>query len=87
MALGDKLYEIDKIMDWDIFRPILSEPYKNKTKNGGRPGTDVIILSKALIIQQMYGLSDPELERSICDRVSFRNFLGWSKTIPDKATI
>jgi IS5 family transposase len=51
MALGDKLYEIDKIMDWDIFRPILSEPYKNKTKNGGRPETDVIILSKALIIQ------------------------------------
>jgi hypothetical protein len=33
---------------------------------------------KALIIQKIYGLSDPELEISLCDRISFRNFLGWS---------
>jgi IS5 family transposase len=43
MALGDKLHEIDKIMDWNIFRPILSESYKNKIKKCGRPSNDVII--------------------------------------------
>lgn len=85
---GDKLYEIDKIIDWNIFHPILSKPYKNKTEKGGRPEIDVIVMFKALIIQQMYGLSDPEIERSICDRISsFRRFLGWVKSIPDKATI
>jgi IS5 family transposase len=54
------------------------QAYKNKTQKGGRPEIDVIIMFKALIIQKMYGLSDPELERSLCDRVSFRKFLGWS---------
>ncbi|MDR2544099.1 MAG: transposase [Methanobrevibacter sp.] len=66
------------IVDWEIFRSILMQAYKNKTQKGGRPEIDVIIMFKALIIQKMYGLSDPELERSLCDRVSFRKFLGWS---------
>jgi IS5 family transposase len=83
---GDKLNDIDQIVDWEIFRSILMQAYKNKTRKGGRPEIDVIVMFKALIIQKMYGLSDPELERSLCDRVSFRNFLGWSP-IPDKATI
>ncbi|GAA5819854.1 MAG: IS5 family transposase [Methanobrevibacter sp. CfCl-M3] len=84
---GDKLNEINQIIDWEIFRSILSTPYKNKTNKGGRPEVDVIVMLKALIIQKIYGLSDPELERSICDRLSFRRFLGWDETIPDKATI
>ncbi|GAA5819516.1 MAG: Pseudogene of IS5 family transposase [Methanobrevibacter sp. CfCl-M3] len=58
---GDKLNDIDQIVDWELFRPILSQSYKNKTKKGGRPEIDVIVMFKALIIQKMYGLSDPEL--------------------------
>ncbi|GAA5819069.1 MAG: Pseudogene of IS5/IS1182 family transposase [Methanobrevibacter sp. CfCl-M3] len=32
---GDKLNEIDQIVDWEIFRPILIQAYKNKTLKGG----------------------------------------------------
>jgi IS5 family transposase len=58
---GDKLNDIDQIVDWEIFRSILMQTYKNKTQKGGRPEIDVIVMFKALIIQKMYGLSDPEL--------------------------
>jgi IS5 family transposase len=58
---GDKLNEIDQIVNWEIFRSILMQAYKNKTRKGGRPEIDVIIMFKALIIQKIYGLSDPEL--------------------------
>jgi len=32
---GDKLNDIDQIVDWEIFRPILMQAYKNKTRKGG----------------------------------------------------
>jgi len=38
------LNKIDQIVDWEIFSPILNEPYKNKTNKGGRPETDVIAM-------------------------------------------
>lgn len=41
---------------------------------------------KMLVLQQWYGLSDPELERQTADRLSFRRFLGYSGEIPDATT-
>ncbi|MDR1818950.1 MAG: transposase [Methanobrevibacter sp.] len=37
------------------------QAYKNKTWKGGRPEIDVIVMFKALIIQKMHSLFDPEL--------------------------
>jgi IS5 family transposase len=35
--LGDKLAEIDTLIDWEVFRPIIREMYDNHTEQGGRP--------------------------------------------------
>ena len=38
--LGDKLAEIDPLIDWQIFRPIIHNMYDNHTERGGRPNND-----------------------------------------------
>ena len=42
---------------------------------------------KHLILQQLYGLSDPQLELQVADRISFRVFLGTTEVIPDYTTV
>jgi len=61
--------------------------YDNKTEKGGRPNIDEIIMIKILVLQEWHGLSDPELERQITDRISFRKFLGFPASIPDYSTV
>ncbi len=86
-VLGDKLSEIDSLINWEAFRPIVKNMYDNKTEKGGRPNIDEIIMIKILVLQEWHGLSDPELERQITDRISFRKFLGFPDTIPDYSTV
>src|SRR5664280_1628682 len=85
--LGDKLAEIDPLIDWEVFRPIIKEMYDNHTEQGGRPNIDEIVMMKMLVLQSWYGLSDPELERQVIDRISFRKFLGFPERIPDRCTV
>jgi IS5 family transposase len=42
---------------------------------------------KLLVLQQWYDLSEYELERQASDRISFRHFLSFPATIPDRSTI
>jgi IS5 family transposase len=42
---------------------------------------------KLLLLQEMFGLSDPQLELQVADRISFRVFLGTTETIPDYTTV
>ena len=42
---------------------------------------------KLLVLQEWYGLSDPELERQVDDRLSFQRFLGFPGEIPDATTV
>ena len=53
--LGDKLAEIDPLIDWEVFRPIIREMYDNHTERGGRPNNDEIIMMKMLVLQSWYG--------------------------------
>lgn len=48
----------------------------------GRPPFERLLMLKALLLQQCYGLSDADLEEAINDRVSFRKFLGLSLEAP-----
>jgi transposase, IS5 family len=59
----------------------------NKSERGGRPNISIIIMIKLLILQQLYGLSDPQLELQVANRISFRVFLGTTEVIPDYATV
>ena len=63
--LGDKLVDIGGRLNWEGFRPTLEAMYKNNTECGGRPNLDVIVMLKSLFIQQLYSLSDEQLEREI----------------------
>jgi len=85
--LGDRLAEIESLIDWGAFRPIVGELYDNRSERGGRPNVDEVVMVKLLVLQQWHGLSDPELERQVTDRISFRKFLGFPETIPDYTTV
>jgi IS5 family transposase len=85
--LGDKLAEIDSLIDWDAFRPIIGSMYNNKTERGGHPNIDEIVMFKMLVLQEWHGLSDPELERQVTDRISFQRFIGFPKKVPDFTTV
>jgi transposase, IS5 family len=85
--LGDKLGEVEPLIDWKVFRPIVREMYDNRTERGGRPNNDEVVMVKMLVLQSWYGLSDPELESQATDRISFRKFLGFPEVIPDRATV
>jgi IS5 family transposase len=45
------------------------------------------MMIKHLILQQLYGLSDPQLELKVADIISFRVFLGTTEVIPDYTTV
>jgi len=85
--LGDRLAEIKSLIDWEAFRPIVGDMYDNRSERGGRPNIDEVVMIKLLVLQQWYGLSDPELERQAVDKLSFMNFLGFPEDIPDFTTV
>jgi len=78
---------LEPLIDWEAFRPTIAGLYDNKTKKGGRPNVDEVVMVKMLVLQEWYGLSDPELERQANDRISFRMFLGFPGEIPDATTV
>jgi len=85
--LGDKLAELDTLVDWEAFRPIVNQLYHSNSVQGGRPNTDEVLLVKMVVLQSLYGLTDPELERQANDRISFRKFLVFPDNIPGFTTI
>jgi IS5 family transposase len=85
--LGDKLAQIEPLIDWEAFTPIIAGLYHNQGPQGGRPNIDEVVMMKLLVLQQWYGLSDPELERQVADRISFQRFLGFPETLPDYSTV
>ncbi|TFH12398.1 IS5 family transposase [Candidatus Bathyarchaeota archaeon] len=85
--LGDRLAEAEKHIDWEQFRPIIQPMYNNQGPSGGRPNMDPVLMVKLLVLQAWYGLSDPELERQVADRISFQRFLGFPESAPDYSTV
>ena len=87
--LGNPFIELKQIIDWEAFRPILMQVYdkERKSKAGAKP-KDVVMMFKGLVIQNLYGLSDDQLEYQIQDRRSFYHFLGLSahQRAPDAKT-
>lgn len=71
---------------WYRFEKLLA---RLKPEGAGRPPYDPLLMLKALLLQQWYGLSDAELEEALNDRVSFRRFLGLSleDAAPDHTTL
>jgi IS5 family transposase len=68
----------------------LEQAYEIERKSrAGRKRIDPLILFKMLILQQLFNLSDSELEFQGNDRGSFEEFIGLGimDTIPDATTV
>ncbi len=77
-------------MPWEAFRSLLEQAYEIERKSpAGRKRIDPLILLKMLILQQLFNLSDSELEFQVNDRRSFEKFIGLGimDTIPDATTV
>ncbi len=61
----------------------------NTYATGGRPAYRPAVLLRVMILQHLYGLSDPQAELQIKDRLSFQKFvqLDPHEAVPDETTI
>jgi hypothetical protein len=53
------------MIDWEKFRPLLSELFAHYEEKAGRPHYNEVFMIKVLALQQWYGLYDPQMEREI----------------------
>ena len=87
---GDPLVELNRVIPWEDFRPILSNVFnKVRKSNAGAKPYDVVLMFKVLILQSLYNLSDDGIEYQILDRLSFMRFLALDAgdKVPDSKTI
>lgn len=75
---GDPLVELNSLIDWERFRPRLTQLFKRQPneKTRGRKLIDPVLMFKVLILQRLYSISDDQIEFQIRDRASFQRFLG-----------
>lgn len=91
IAGGNKTFNgtldrIDGLIDWAKIDTLLA-PLRGSRH--GAPAYPPLMMLKALLLQQWYGLSDPGLEEALIDRLSFRRFVGagLGEAMPDYSTI
>lgn len=83
---NERLERIAGLLDWlpieALVRPV-------RSAETGRPPYRPLVMLRALLLQQWYGLSDPGLEEALSDRVSFRRFCGLAldEATPDETTL
>jgi IS5 family transposase len=81
LGRNDRLDRIAGLVKWYRFEKLLVGI--REEQGPGRPCYPPILMFKSLLLQALYGLSDHELEEALCDRISFRRFVGLS--LEDKA--
>ena len=83
---NDRLTAIAEKIDWVAVERALSALRPGRM---GPPPYPALLMFKALLLQQWYGLSDPGLEEALCDRMSFRSFVGLAgdQAAPDHSTL
>jgi len=90
-GLGNPLEQLGRVVDFEMFRPLLEEKLLNRDKksNAGCKPYDVVLMFKILLLKRFYHLGDDQAEYQINDRVSFKEFLGLSSgdRVPDARTI
>jgi IS5 family transposase len=82
-----KLEKIHSLVNWNRYGYRLK---KILDRSGyGPKGYKPIQLFQVMLLQNLYGLSDPEMEDMLYDRISFRRFCGFALNdkIPDETTL
>jgi transposase, IS5 family len=86
----DLLVRLNQVIPWEAFRPQLNQIHAKVRKSAaGRKPTDVVVLFKMLVLQQLHNISDESLEYQVNDRLSFMQFLGFDlmSEVPDATTV
>jgi transposase, IS5 family len=80
---------LDRIAE--VLKPYWFEKQLKKLKpeGAGRPPYEPVVMFRALLLAQLYDLSDAALEEALNDRVSFRRFVGLplDAVMPDHTTL
>jgi transposase, IS5 family len=86
-SVNVQLVRLDELVQWYRFEKLVA--HLRDASSPGRPGYPALVLVKSLLLQAMYGLSDRELEEALCDRLSFRRFVGLSldERVPDHSVL
>ena len=81
--------ELDRIAALLNWGPLSRRLERHCRKQDGRPPFPPMVMFRALLLAQWYGLSDRDLEEALCDRLSFRRFigLGLEQATPDHTTV
>ena len=81
-----RLERIERLIDWTALAAVVAPIYAAPT---GRPSYPPLLMVRALLLQQWYGLSDPGLAEALADRLSFRRCVGLAldQPVPDHATL
>ena len=74
--MAAKLKQIEQMVDWQPIYRKLSVIDKTSKAKGGRPRKPVNWMVKALFLQSLFNLSNPQLEDQLIDRLSFQRFVG-----------
>jgi len=85
-AVHNRVLEtINALVDFDEAERALEATYSTL----GRPGHRVAVMLRVMILQHLYGLSDPQAEEQLRDRLSFQKFVGLSaqEAVPDETAI
>lgn len=82
-----RLDKLSSLVKWYRFEKHLAR--LRDESGAGRPAYKPLVMFKALLLQSLYGLSDMELEEALCDRLSFKRFVGLSldAAVPDHSTL
>jgi transposase, IS5 family len=86
----DLLVRLNQVIPWEAFRPQLNQIHAKVRKSAaGRKATDVVVLFKMLVLQQLHNISNESLEYQVNDRLSFMQFLGFDlmSEVPDATTV
>lgn len=80
------LEKLDQLVDWKPLEEALGGMYTAQT---GRMPEPPLVVFKMLLLSHCYGLSDPQCEELVKDRLSWRRFVGLnlSDSVPDETTL
>lgn len=89
-SINDVLPRLSRMVDWEAFRAQIEGHFPVRDpRKGGQPPYDRLMLFKAVVLMELYGLSAEALEYQINDRRSFQRFLGLElqHQVPDATTV
>ncbi len=88
--IGDALSKLAEHVDFAALAAEIDDAAPRPGRErGGRPPFPTELMVRVLVIQQLYNLSDEQMEFQLLDRLSFQRFVGLrqSSQAPDRTTI